>query len=176
MWYALYPFIGLATLFNVVVLVLVSIKLSRRKAVSGGQGRKRGLVFLLRFVAIFSTLLGISWVIGGVMIATGYTLALQIIFVVLVPLQGIFLFLFFCVSNADIRARWRALFSACLPCVKPPVSRKPHLETGDTSSKLTMSRLKKQSTMKTEDTSVGDNGDSYRATPVSEPPKTFITE
>ncbi|XP_065188543.1 adhesion G protein-coupled receptor L3-like isoform X2 [Sycon ciliatum] len=117
MQYALYPIIAIVLLINFVVLGVVSRRLSQRGQAtkSSSKGKRTdtptGVLETLRLAVLFAVMLGAMWIIGGIMVAARYSLALQIIFVVFLPLQGVFQFLLLTVRNKKIRSEWKAVIT-----------------------------------------------------------------
>ena len=102
--------IGAILIFNSIVFAIIAktaIK-HRKKKTSKEVTTVIGLILRLIFVTF---LLGLTWVFGALTIVSEASLAFQILFALLNSLQGLFLFLFFCVLNKDARKSWKRVFS-----------------------------------------------------------------
>ncbi len=102
--------IGLILLFNCVIFVIVNYKLTcgRRTSHYTDKDRKKETLKRLQNAIIISVLLGLTWVSAFFIIIEGTNFAFQIIFCVLNSLQGLFIFLLFCVRQKEVRRAWRA--------------------------------------------------------------------
>jgi len=83
---------------------------------SDQRDRKKELrVYISIYVSI-----GLSWVFGYLMFLVPEDVVITIfliLFTITTPLQGFFIFLFYCV-NKKVAAKWAGLFGKCLPCCK----------------------------------------------------------
>jgi len=71
------------------------------------------------YISIYVSI-GLSWVFGYLMFLIPEEVCvtiLLVLFTIFTPLQGFFIFLFYCV-NKKVAARWAGLFGYCLPCCK----------------------------------------------------------
>ncbi|XP_071959938.1 adhesion G-protein coupled receptor G6-like [Antedon mediterranea] len=104
--------IGILFLFNVVVFVLVmrALTCGRRKVANKVDRIKKDIVIkrLQNAIAV-SVLLGLTWVFGFFAIDPDSTSrdVFQLLFCVFNSLQGLFIFLLFCVRQKDIRDAWK---------------------------------------------------------------------
>jgi len=74
----------------------------------------------LRVYASIYVSIGLSWVFGYLMFLVPQDVVITIfliLFTVTTPLQGFFIFLFYCV-NKKVAAKWAGLFGYCIPCCK----------------------------------------------------------
>jgi hypothetical protein len=80
---------------------------------SDQRDRKKELrVYISIYVSI-----GLSWVFGYLMFLVPEEIVITIfliIFTIVTPLQGFFIFLFYCV-NKKVAAKWAGLFGKCIP-------------------------------------------------------------
>jgi len=77
--------------------------------------KKEFRVYLSIFISI-----GLSWIFGYIMFLLPFPVVTDIFFVlfsVFTPMQGILIFIFYCL-NKKVLARWAGLFGICLPCCK----------------------------------------------------------
>jgi len=71
------------------------------------------------YVSIYVSI-GLSWVFGYLMFLVPEDVVITIfliLFTITTPLQGFFIFLFYCV-NKKVAAKWAGLFGYCIPCCK----------------------------------------------------------
>jgi hypothetical protein len=71
------------------------------------------------YISIYVSI-GLSWVFGYLMFLVPEDVVITIfliLFTIFTPLQGFFIFLFYCV-NKKVAAKWAGLFGYCLPCCK----------------------------------------------------------
>ncbi|XP_072041705.1 adhesion G-protein coupled receptor G7-like [Amphiura filiformis] len=127
-YYALLLPIGLALVFNLVTFVTITRSISRQRP---GHSRKtsdhRALITRLRNIIAISTVLGLTWVFGFLAIDKA-TFAFQILFCVFNSLQGVFIFILFCVMQPDVK---QAVSSFC---AKPRHDRQRDPHTSGASS------------------------------------------
>ena len=101
-------------LFNTVVFVLVLrvlIKHSMRKSKEAKkkQQLKTTMKTMISIISIMF-MFGLQWLFGALTIAEA-SLAFQWLFVIFSTLQGLFLFIFFCVLGKDARDEWMRVFT-----------------------------------------------------------------
>ena len=106
------PF-GLIYIFNIIMFIIIIVNLIRRpnvqkEAAKGGNFKKLKENFWLTIG--LSILFGVLWVFG--MLATAglpvyIRIPFDIVFTVLVSLQGVFLFLLYCVKSPESRKLWK---------------------------------------------------------------------
>ena len=96
--------IGIILIANFVFLILSirGIFGSAQKTKSKGMGKKRKIRIILSCV----TIMGLTWVIGVFAIGP-LKLTLQILFTIFNSLQGVFIFLFYCLMNKKVQDEWR---------------------------------------------------------------------
>jgi len=71
------------------------------------------------YISIYISI-GLSWVLGYLMflVPNAYVITIfQILFTIFTPLQGFFIWLFYCV-NKKVAAKWAGLFGHCIPFCK----------------------------------------------------------
>eukprot|EP00794_Sanderia_malayensis_P014331 gene14331-15822_t len=96
----------LVVIGNVVVLAYVLRSLKRSSKMS--KDKKMTGFTQIRIAVACSVLMGITWVIGLFAIDV-LTLPVQILFCIFNSLQGLFIFLFYCIRNADVRKKWKSM-------------------------------------------------------------------
>jgi len=77
--------------------------------------RKEFRVYISIYVSI-----GLSWVFGYLMFLVPEDVVITIfliLFTITTPLQGFFIFVFYCL-NKKVAAKWAGLFGYCIPCCK----------------------------------------------------------
>ena len=94
---------GLVLLYNTTMSLTFLIKISRRERVKHLQRIRIGL----RGVAIFSSMLAGAWVVSALVVVSDYHIVLQVLFVLLAPLQGVFLFVFNLAMHKETRQVWK---------------------------------------------------------------------
>ncbi len=97
----------LVVVVNLIVLAYVLKSLSRSSQLS--KDKKMTGLTQIRIAAACSVLMGTTWIIGLFAIDV-LTLPVQILFCIFNSLQGLFIFLFYCVRNADVRKQWKRVF------------------------------------------------------------------
>ncbi len=102
--------IGLILLFNCVIFVIVNYKLTcgRHTTHTNEEDRKKETMKRLQNAVVISVLLGLTWGSAFLVIIESVNFVFQIIFCLLNSLQGVFIFLLFCVRQDQIRRVWRA--------------------------------------------------------------------
>ncbi|XP_060048700.1 LOW QUALITY PROTEIN: adhesion G-protein coupled receptor D1 [Erinaceus europaeus] len=107
---AIWAFVAPALLVIVInagILVAVSRVISQVSADSyKAHGDPGALRLTVRAVAVLLPILGTSWVFG-VLAVNSQALAFQYVFAALNSLQGLFIFLFHCVLNSEVRAAFQ---------------------------------------------------------------------
>jgi len=71
------------------------------------------------YISIYVSI-GLSWVFGYLMFLIPEAVVitiLNILFTIFTPLQGAFIFIFYCI-NKKVAAKWAGLFGICFPCCK----------------------------------------------------------
>ncbi|XP_071959935.1 uncharacterized protein [Antedon mediterranea] len=103
--------IGILLLFNVVVFILVmrTLTCGRKIAKTVDQTKREIVMKRLQNAIAVSVLLGLTWVFGFLAIDADSTSrdAFQLLFCIFNSLQGLFIFLLFCVRQKDIRDAWK---------------------------------------------------------------------
>ena len=102
LYYGLYPVIGVVLTANITILVVVSLKI--RKTIAKNSDKPN--LAALRRTALLSSILGIVWILGAILVISDHNQVLQVIFACIVPLQGVFIFLFHGLGNKEIRRTW----------------------------------------------------------------------
>ena len=100
-------------LFNTVVFVLVLRVLMKHTIRKSKEAKKKQQLktTIKAMISIISIMFmfGLQWLFGALTIAEA-SLAFQWLFVIFSTLQGLFLFIFFCVLGKDAREEWLKLF------------------------------------------------------------------
>jgi len=71
------------------------------------------------YISIYVSI-GLSWVFGYLMFLVPEEIVITIfliLFTIFTPLQGFFIFVFYCI-NKKVAAKWAGLFGICFPCCK----------------------------------------------------------
>ncbi|XP_022103941.1 uncharacterized protein LOC110986402 [Acanthaster planci] len=101
--------IGLVLLFNFIIFTLVMRQLTcARKGINSTTDRSKHQETMRRLqnaVAI-SVLLGLTWVFGLLSLVQTANFAFQVLFCVFNSLQGLMIFLLFCVRQQEVRQAW----------------------------------------------------------------------
>ncbi|XP_033125665.1 adhesion G-protein coupled receptor G2-like [Anneissia japonica] len=103
--------IGVLILFNSVVFILVMRKLTcgRKIAKTIDQSKREIVIKRLQNAIAVSVLLGLTWAFGFLAIDSDSSVrdVFQTLFCIFNSLQGLFIFLLFCVRQKDIRDAWK---------------------------------------------------------------------
>ncbi|XP_071959942.1 uncharacterized protein [Antedon mediterranea] len=106
--------VGILLLFNVVVFFLVMRTLicGRKIAKTVDQTKRHIVIKRLQNAVAVSVLLGLTWFFGFLAIDADSSSrdAFQLLFCVFNSLQGLFIFLLFCVRQKDIRDAWKTCY------------------------------------------------------------------
>ncbi|XP_022103274.1 uncharacterized protein LOC110986009 [Acanthaster planci] len=104
--------IGIISLFNVVIFVLVvrqlTCSVNEVKNITG-DGKRKKIMKRLQNVASISILLGLTWVFGLLSLFEASNFAFQVIFSIVNSLQGLLIFLLFVVRQDKVRKYVRNL-------------------------------------------------------------------
>ena len=113
----LWPLVGgvlvplaILILYDTLIFALVMRRLTRK--VAGKQITKPKYIERLRRLhnaMALIVLMGLTWGVGYLTSIQVASLAFQIIFIILNSLQGVYLFLFYCLRNPTARTHWRNL-------------------------------------------------------------------
>ena len=100
--------IGVILAFNFVIFTMVVYKITFRKNMSGNErDKKKETIKRVQNAVIISVLLGLTWIFAFLSIIEGATFVFQLIFCIANSLQGLFIFLLFCVRNEAVRKQWK---------------------------------------------------------------------
>ncbi|XP_071959946.1 adhesion G-protein coupled receptor G7-like [Antedon mediterranea] len=104
--------IGVLMMFNYVVFTLVMRTLICRPKIGNKVEKRDEVIKHLQNAFAVSVLLGLTWVFGFLAIDADSTSrdVFQWLFSLFNSLQGLFIFLFFCVRQKDIRDAWKSIF------------------------------------------------------------------
>ena len=107
--------IGIILLFNSIIFIIVQYKLTCGRASHTGSDadKKKETIKRLQNAIIISILLGLTWISAFLMIIQEANFAFQVIFCALNSLQGLFIFLLFCVRQVEVRRAWKRWFCGC---------------------------------------------------------------
>lgn len=99
--------IGIIILVNFIFMILSirGIFGSAQKTKSREMGKRRKARIIFSCV----TIMGLAWIIGVFAIGP-LKVALQIVFTVFNSLQGVFIFVFYCLLNKNVQEEWRRCF------------------------------------------------------------------
>ncbi|XP_072050890.1 uncharacterized protein [Amphiura filiformis] len=105
-------YIVLVLLFNFVIFFMVMQRLTcGRKSKRTNKKMARETWKRLQNAVTISVLLGLTWIFGFFTIIDSAVFELQLVFCIFNSLQGLFIFLLFCVRPKEVRFAWRAWFS-----------------------------------------------------------------
>ena len=93
---------------NIIIFILIMYKLGTRPVSSADKDRKNALVHLRRAFGIL-ILMGLTWSLGAFAISDA-RLVFQYLFALFNSLQGFSIFIFYCVTQENVRDSWVALF------------------------------------------------------------------
>lgn len=98
--------IAAVLLFNLIALIAIfmSLKSSSQKYSTNSLSVKDRFRIIVAFMVLF----GITWAFG-VLVIVSDTVIFQYLFCILSGLQGLYIFLFYCVRNRKIRKFWYGL-------------------------------------------------------------------
>ncbi|XP_071959948.1 adhesion G-protein coupled receptor G2-like [Antedon mediterranea] len=104
--------IGVLMMFNYVVFILVMRTLICRRKIGNKVEKKEEVIKHLQNAFAVSVLLGLTWVFGFLAINEDSISrdVFQWLFSLFNSLQGLFIFLFFCVRQKDIRDAWKSCY------------------------------------------------------------------
>ncbi|XP_071811627.1 uncharacterized protein [Apostichopus japonicus] len=98
--------IGLMLCYNLVLFTLVVRQLALRRKSMIENDKRSELVKRVQNAVAISVLLGLAWLFGFLAIG-GAQFIFNLLFLIFNTLQGLFVFLFFCLRNKDIATLWR---------------------------------------------------------------------
>ncbi|XP_038062206.1 adhesion G-protein coupled receptor G4-like [Patiria miniata] len=96
--------LGLVLAYNTVIFVLVMINLYRPGKLQGSARRRQKLMIRAQNAIAISNLMGLTWIFGILSVFEAATFAFQVLFSVFSSLQGLFIFLLFCLRQEATRA------------------------------------------------------------------------
>ncbi|XP_071789474.1 adhesion G-protein coupled receptor G7-like [Asterias amurensis] len=105
--------IGFVLLFNFIIFTLVMRRLTcARKGISStsDRGNREETLRRLQNAVIISVLLGLTWVFGLLSLIETANFVFQILFCIFNSLQGLMIFILFCLRQQEIRKAWVAFF------------------------------------------------------------------
>ena len=105
--------IGFVLLFNFIIFTLVMRRLTcARKGLSStsDRGNRDETLRRLQNAVIISVLLGLTWVFGLLSLIETANFVFQILFCIFNSLQGLMIFILFCLRQQEIRKAWKAFF------------------------------------------------------------------
>ena len=113
--------VALVIVYDAVVFFLVMRRLSKK--VEGKQSAKSDREELLRRfqnALAFIVLLGLTWMVGFLTVIQtpnddNVEITFDVIFIVLNSLQGVFIFIFYCMRNPRVRTTWKQIFRRYVP-------------------------------------------------------------
>ncbi|XP_030846320.1 adhesion G-protein coupled receptor G6-like [Strongylocentrotus purpuratus] len=108
--------IGVVMIFNFVIYVRVLMRLNKTmKGQHLDKTEKRQRIRRFQNAVCILTLMGLTWSVGYLSIIQPASAVVQGIFTVLNSLQGLFIFMLYCVRQPQVRLTWRSQFKCCLP-------------------------------------------------------------
>ncbi|XP_030843963.1 adhesion G-protein coupled receptor G6-like [Strongylocentrotus purpuratus] len=108
--------IGVVMIFNFVIYVRVLMRLNKTmKGQHLDKTEKRQRIRRFQNAVCILTLMGLTWSLGYLSIIQPASAVVQGIFTVLNSLQGLFIFMLYCVRQPQVRLTWRSQFKCCLP-------------------------------------------------------------
>ena len=103
-------------IFNFVIYVRVLMRLNKTmKGQHLDKTEKRQRIRRFQNAVCILTLMGLTWSLGYLSIIQPASAVVQGIFTVLNSLQGLFIFMLYCVRQPQVRLTWRSQFKCCLP-------------------------------------------------------------
>ncbi len=102
--------IGLILLVNLVVFALVTHRITRKrkfKRKDTDQRKQREMIRQFYRVLSLFTVLGLAWIFGILSSLYHVRFIFQILFSLTTALQGVFIFLLFCVRHHDVLETWK---------------------------------------------------------------------
>ena len=106
--------IGVVLLYDLVVFSIIMRQLSKK--VAGKQvikSKREERVRRLQNAIALIILMGLTWGVGFMVIIEATSEVFEVIFI-MNSLQGVFLFMFYCVRNPMVRTKWRNALCCCL--------------------------------------------------------------
>ena len=110
---------ALVLLLNVVGLIIIIYDVGQRPEQCSEN--LSSLKFRLRVAAGLSTLFGVAWVFGFLVVLNDNK-AFQYLFCILATLNGFFIFLFYCIRNKNAREAWKGMLKKLLNADEHPDS------------------------------------------------------
>ncbi|XP_071811624.1 uncharacterized protein [Apostichopus japonicus] len=98
--------VGLMLCYNLVLFTIVVRQLAFRRKSMIADDKRSKLVKRVQNAVAISVLLGLAWLFGFLAIG-GAQFIFNLLFLIFNTLQGLFVFLFFCLRNKDIVTLWR---------------------------------------------------------------------
>ncbi|XP_071812631.1 uncharacterized protein [Apostichopus japonicus] len=101
-------FIAVMLVFNLVMFVLIIKQITCRPQFKKDDPRKENIKRIQNAISILM-LLGLAWLFGFLAIG-GAQFIFNLLFLICNSLQGLFIFLLFCVRNQEVQMEWRLIF------------------------------------------------------------------
>lgn len=101
-------FIAVMLVFNLVMFVLIIKQITCRPQLKKDDPRKENIKRIQNAISILM-LLGLAWLFGFFAIG-GAQFIFNLLFLICNSLQGLFIFLIFCVRNQEVQMEWRLIF------------------------------------------------------------------
>lgn len=101
-------FIAVMLVFNLVMFVLIIKQITCRPQLKKDDPRKENIKRIQNAISILM-LLGLAWLFGFFAIG-GAQFIFNLLFLICNSLQGLFIFLLFCVRNQEVQMEWRLIF------------------------------------------------------------------
>ncbi|XP_071812629.1 uncharacterized protein [Apostichopus japonicus] len=101
-------FIAVMLVFNLVMFVLIIKQITCRPQFKKDDPRKENIKRIQNAISILM-LLGLAWLFGFFAIG-GAQFIFNLLFLICNSLQGLFIFLLFCVRNQEVQMEWRLIF------------------------------------------------------------------
>ncbi|KAJ8019916.1 Adhesion G-protein coupled receptor G4 [Holothuria leucospilota] len=97
--------------YNIVIYITIIWNLrATRRNISQSQTTRNGVIGRIQNAFAISVLVGLSWCFGFLQAVESLRLLFNVLFCLFNSLQGVFIFLIFCLREKDIRAAWRNWF------------------------------------------------------------------
>ncbi|XP_071943009.1 uncharacterized protein [Antedon mediterranea] len=131
MYYSVALPIAIILLFNIVVFIMVLHSISKLGKVTAQAHKQNKGKHLLQNAVCISVIMGLTWVIGFFAIDS-VSEVIQILFCILNCLQGVSIFIMYCLRSKDVRNFWTERFNGVSSTLRGTKSSSINSSTGKT--------------------------------------------